>query len=302
MNKYILVEGEFGHGAIKNKVDLCDRKWHKLAAASAPFDWNLSYDVENELSQKLNITGFKIPVKNQGASLSCCGQASAYYESVQDAFEKGVYSEKSARDSYSQIFYPGGGSSTRDALNLLIKKGVCREPLMVSYDNNQPPSESFIEKRLDVSQTTVSDAFTSKGTAYASVRLDTDTMAQAIRDNHGMLITIDGQNNGTWRSAFPLPPAVTEWSHELYVGKAKMINGKKYLGVLNSWGVDCGESGWQWIGIEYLNFIHSTGVLYDTQNDALNQEKSLLEQVLELLQRLINSFGYQTKRTLSGML
>ena len=34
-----------------------------------------------------------------------------------------------------------------------------------------------------------------------------------------------------------------------------MVNGKKYIGVLNSWGDGCGNKGWQWISEEYFNTI-----------------------------------------------
>lgn len=289
-----MVEKRFGTGAHKNKLDLRDHKWEHLARALEPFDWEKGYDIEVELQKKLNNPHFRIPVKNQGQSSSCVGQASAYYESVQDAFEKGVYTEKSARDAYSQIFYPGGGSSTRDALNLLIKKGVCKESLLKSYQGNEPPSESFIENRTDASTITVNDALTSKGTAYATIgNKSFDGYAQAARDNHGMLITVSGQNNGTWFLEFPKIPYTSEWKHELYVGKAKMINGKKYIGVLNSWGTDVGDSGWQWLGEDYLPYTDSGGVIYDTSNDVLNHEKSLYQMILDAIQNWI--IGQQTK-------
>lgn len=283
----VLVENKYGHGAIKNKRDFRDRNYTKMARGTAPFDWSKGYDIEVELQTKLNNPNFKIPVKDQGVSDSCVGQASAYYESVQDAFEKGAFTEKSARDAYSQIYYPQtGGSTTRDGLNLLTKPGICKETLMRSSDAGDPPSEAFMRNRSDASTITVADATTAKGTAYGTVDIDIDSFAQALRDNHGMIFTINGQNNGTWLSPFPMPPTKTEWSHELYVGKAKLINGNKFIGVLNSWGANTGQWGWQWIGEDYFanRFIHSTGVLYDSTNDALNAEKSLLERVLALLQ------------------
>ena len=61
---------------------------------------------------------------------------------------------------------------------------------------------------------------------------------------------------GTWLSPFPKPPAKRVWGHWLYAGKAKLIDGKKYIGVLNSWGIDTGEKGWQWIGEDYFKSGH----------------------------------------------
>ncbi len=298
----ILVEKKFGTGAVRNKVDLRDRKWKKVAKAVTPFDWEKGYDIEEELSKKLGIPGFRIPVKDQNGSFSCCGQAAAYYESVQDAFEKGVFIERSARDAYSQIFYPeGGGSSIRDTVNLMTKKGVCKEAMMVSYENGRPPGEGFMRNRLDANDTTKADALTAKGTAYASVASNIDEYAQAIQNCHGLVFCVDGQNNGTWLTKFPKPPTEMEWRHALYAGKAKLIKGKKYIGILNSWGEECGERGWQWIGEDYFArrmggfMLDSANVVYDSTNDVLKAKISLLERVLELLQKL---WGTETKKVI----
>lgn len=289
MNNQILVEGLHGTGGKKNKLDLRDTKWHNLANALPPFDWSKGYDIEQELSVKLNNPIFKIPVKDQGVSSSCVGQASAYYEEVQIAFDTGVFAEVSAKDAYSQIFYPdGGGSTTRDAFNLRVNKGICKESLMSSYINGQPPTEEFMESRLAASKTTIQDALLRKASAYGDVRITIDDFAQALEVNHGLIFKINGTNNGTWRSQFPLPPKIVDWEHELYVGKAKMINGKKYVGILNSWGTNVGDGGWQWLGEDYFdaNYMDSAGVIYDTLDETLNHEKSLLEQVLAYLQQL----------------
>jgi hypothetical protein len=288
-----LAHNQYGTGALPNKTDLRDKKWSLLARAVTPFDWTKGYDVEVELANKLNKPGFKIPVKDQNGSYSCVGQACAYYESVQDAIEKGIYTEKSARDAYSQIFAPGGGSSTRAGVNLIVKKGVCRESLMPSYlVGGYPPDEAFITKRKDARKETISDALTAKGSAYASVKIDIDSMAQAIRDNHGIIFVVEGEDNGTWRTKFPRPPiAESEWAHCIYAGKAKLINGKKHIGILNSWSENTGDNGWQWLNEEYINktFSRDAMTVYDTENDVLIQKIAWYEQILELLQKLFLS-------------
>lgn len=300
MDKDTLVEKRYGTGAIANKLDLRDKKYDKIAYASVPFNWEVGYDIESELQKHLKNPNFLIPVKHQGVSYSCVGQAAAYYESVQDAFEKGMYVERSARDGYSQIFYPQtGGSTIRDALNLLVKKGVCKEEMMISYENGRVPSELFIRSRKDASPLTIANANTAKGTAYATVKPNIESIAQAIRDNHGVIFTVAGQNNGTWLSEFPKTPTLFEWSHAVYAGKARLINGRKYIGILNSWGTECGNRGWQWIGEDYMPHVRNVGVIYDSTKDVLIQQKRLLEDLKELLQRLINSLGYNSKKVLN---
>lgn len=291
-----LAERQFGTGAIKNKIDIRDHKWNKLAKAITPFDWNKGYDIEKKLSEVLNIQDFKIPVKDQNGSFSCVGQAVAYYESVQDAIEKGVFTEKSARDVYSQVFIPGGGSSTRAGVTLMVKKGVCREELMPSYQKGLPPEEIFMTIRPDATKITIEDASKARGTAYASVKSNIDSLAQALETNHGLILVVEGENNGTWRTKYPRPPVVeSEWAHCVYVGKAKLINGKKHLGVLNSWGEQTGEHGWQWLDENYVNktFCRDAMVVYDTTNDVLKQQVVWYQEILELLQKIF--FGTDTK-------
>jgi len=75
---------------------------------------------------------------------------------------------------------------------------------------------------------------------------------KAIRDNYGVVMGFDGENNGTWHSTHPQTPSKRAWSHCIYGGKAKLIDGKKYVGFLNSWGEDVGEDGWQWFGEEWF--------------------------------------------------
>lgn len=289
-----LVEGQYGHGAVFNKIDLRDlaykRDHKKIARAAVPFDWEKGWSVEEALINKIKKIGFKIPVKDQGISSSCCGQAGAYYEASQDAVEKGIYTEKSARDAYSQTYYPGGGSSTRAICDLIVNKGICKESLMPSYPvGSYSPDEAFMEQRKDASDITVLDAATSKGTVHAPVSISIDEFALDIRDNYGLIFVIEGANNGTWRSAFPQPPVNgPEWAHCLYACKAKMVNGRKHIGIINSWSEDTGDHGIQWLNEDYFNkkYCRDGRVVYDTPNDALKKQVTLYQKILDLLQRL----------------
>jgi hypothetical protein len=133
---------------------------------------------------------------------------------------------------------------------------VAREPLCLSYDGGQPPSEAFMERPQDITPVAKQDAGTAEELSAAFVSADDiDSVAQAIRDNHGCVLGVRGSNNGTWLSQFPQPPASTDtpWFHWIYAGKAKMINGKKFIGIINSWGTQVGVNGWQWLGEEYFN-------------------------------------------------
>lgn len=229
---------ENGHytGAILSTPD--SRDYEFIAGASLPFDWNVGFDIEKEIGV--------LPVKDQEQSYSCGGQA---WASLSYTLDQTNREEKSAKYIYCQTHVGHGGSSGRDNCEA-CRRGVSTEVLTPSH----PAIESFMITD-DRSPAAISDAKTNKEKFYANVSININEVAQAIRDNSGVVIGILGQNNGTWLSKFPKPPAgysTDNWAHWVYAGKAVMINGKKYVGFLNSWGISVGERGWQYIGEEYF--------------------------------------------------
>lgn len=245
----------FGTGAIKDEPDNRDYQYADVALSFPPFDWEKGYDVEEVIGKKLN-------VKDQNGSGSCGGQAWSYYGQVLDPDKD----EKSAKFIYSQTFVKPAGSAGRTNSTLVTNKGWGTEKLTPSYDNGFPPSESFMQRPEDITPQAFIQAATDKALSYANVLIDVDSLAQAIRNNSGCIIGITGKNNGTWQTKFPLPPTTvdsTSWNHWVYCGKAKMINGKKYIGFINSWGITTGEQGWQWVTEDYLKspFVWSAWTL-----------------------------------------
>ena len=244
----------FGMGAVKSPLDERDFKMEEIAMGVTPFDWDKGFDIEKEL-------GVKLKPKDQNGSFSCGGQATSKLGAVQEAMATGSFEERSAKFVYAQVFAPGGGSTGRALMDLYVTQGICIEDLCSSYQNGKAPSESFMTRAGDITTAARADAKKTKAKNYVSVSPDIDSIALAVKLYGGVMIGIDGSNNGTWLSEFPKPPKDGEgiWRHWLYVGKAKKIKGKKYLGVLNSWGEDAGDDGWQWISEDYIN-----GDVYDT--------------------------------------
>ena len=247
MNKNILVEGEYGHGGLGHFLKNTDWNYANLAPkGTIPFDWQKGYDVEAEL-------GYKIPVKNQGTSGSCGGQAVSYYAEVLSTITKKIVENKSAEFIYRQVFQPGGGSFGGDLMSVMKNKGASSEMLCPSYLNNLPMTEEQMET-VTITPQAFQEALNFKSSNYSFILdFDIDVLAQAVRDNHGIIIAIQGSNNGTWRTQFPMPPVMAQWGHWLYVGKATLINGKKFIWVLNSWGDQVGVGGWQCISEDYVN-------------------------------------------------
>lgn len=243
----------FNPGGIADRIDNRDFLWGEVGFGAEPFDWSTEFDIEKKL-------GFVIPPKDQGPSFSCGGQAWSYLAGILEAVQEKKYTERSAKYVYSQVYAPGGGSRGRDCAQIFVNQGVARETSLSSYENSGDPTEAFMERSGDIVDSMRQDALSDKSFSYTQtipspVASNIDNVAQAIRDNNGVILGLDGENNGTWGTAFPLPPVNTEWRHWIYAGKAKMINGTKYIGLLNSWG-NVGENGWQWIHEPYFTSGH----------------------------------------------
>ncbi len=258
-----LDEEKLAHGGIKDKPDSRDYQYSEIAMGAMPFDWNEGFDIEN----KIGI----IPVKNQYQSSSCGGQAWASYSYALDQTNR---EEKSAKFIYAHTHVGSGGSDGRTNCNLCVEKGVSSELLCKSYLGDGTTTESFMINKSDITVEAFADATTNEEKSYLAVNTDIDTVAQAMRDNNGVVIGITGKNNGTWLSKFPLPPDKLDnncWNHWVYCGKAKIINGKKYIGFLNSWGKEVGENGWQWISEDYFN---KTGAIWSCWTMIYNDKVS----------------------------
>lgn len=252
-------------GAIVDKKDKRDYQYREIIAGASPFDWSADYDVEVDINETL-------PVKDQNGSLSCGGQAVASYGGVLNKVFDGTFEERSAKFIYSQCYYkPDGGSTMRDLIKLVIGTGWGVEALTPSYENGNAPSEDFMRRVSDITSEAFAKASHDKALSFFQVSTtDVDEIAQAIKNNHGAIIGISLANNGTWRSTYPVYPLAGQvlYNHWVYAGKVKMMNGKKYIGILNSWGKVTGDNGWQWISEDYFKagFVFAVWTLvYNTQ-------------------------------------
>lgn len=234
-----LTENNHGTGAIPTNPI---KRMPTLGTSTIPFDWQTGFDVG------------PLVTKNQGASGSCGGQALSYNGEIESG------NPKSARFPYCQVFAPGGGSSEQDLIKIAVTEGLADELVFSSYPNpGITPDEVFMENSSDITPTVLQNANGLEGTpVYISVNFE--AIAQAVRDNRGIIIGIYGSNNGSWLSADPLPPTQIsgDWAHWLCVVKAGMRNGRKVIGVKNSWGA-IGENGTgiQYLTEDYLPYIFS---------------------------------------------
>lgn len=242
---------DFNPGGCEDRVDNRDFQWEELGGASpSGFDWTTGFDVEEELQKQ--IPGMQLVVKNQGGSFSCGGQAWAYYAEILEALATGTYEPRSAKYLYSQTCVPDGGSRGRDNADIFVNQGDCREATLTSYQNGVVPSEQFMQRSGDITDAARQDAKLSRASAYAQTGTDIESVATAIQKNHGVVLGVYGQNNGSWQTEFPQPITVKVWGHWIFACGAKMINGKKHIKVINSWGGHAGNNGRQWLSEDYF--------------------------------------------------
>ena len=253
-----MTEQGFGTGAHESPHDERDYLWEAIGSAPIPFDWSKGYRVP-----------FSFPIKNQYDSSSCGGQAGSYYEAVLEADATGSFEERSAKFLYAPIAYPIGGSIGRDIMDRMVKAGFGFEALTSSYKPDSTTDEAFMTQTADITDEARRKASLNTARSYTKIvsTLSIDTIAQAVRDNKGAIIGINGADNGTWLSKFPQPPKTTDWRHWLYAMGAEMIDGKKYIVAVNSWGALVGENGYQWLSEDWFtsnNIFEAWTVIYNT--------------------------------------
>lgn len=245
MKDKILVEGKFGHGArVKSKFHHKFKRLKRpnLGMSGTPFDWSKG------------VTGKPVyPVKNQYQSSSCWGQM---YSRMYQIF-KGT-EELSAKSVYSMVFAPGGGTASSSGKNGALNLGLTTENNVPSSTMGNAP-ESFLEDTSWKTSPLAQDCLTRANMQVVNVPINIDSMAQAIRDYGCIGMIIEGTNNGTWLSSQPQPPKDNQdlWAHfmcsDSNISPMKVV---KKLRFYNSWGVDVGESGFQYFTEDYINSGH----------------------------------------------
>lgn len=317
MEKEILAEGQFGTGCLPQTEDKRDLAF----SATGPFDWALGFDIELLLGfrayctteaqfwglggrqgwgvnryreivdevKKKNIKPFKIPIKNQGASSSCTGQALGYYLSVLNMIETGQWVEISARDIYAYIAIYGGGAYLRDALALACDRGIATEELVPCYHKQTINNREFIDPYSEAEYLVkpeeteeikaIRKALQSREYALIKGEVTMDKMAWEMLMNFGVYFAVDGENNGTWSSEYPLPPKSRKWGHALFGGFAGLDTDKKpTIGFPNSWGT-VGVNGWQKLKENYYlaGAVNSPWTLQDKDNNMKNNNVKVIK-------------------------
>lgn len=220
-----LTENGHGTGGIEDRVDGRDYLWSEVGHGAVPFDWSIGYDIEAEL-------GYPIPVKDQDGSSSCGGQAWSYLAEILEAAFTGTLEERSAKYVYAQTYQQGGGSTGRDNAKIFAEQGVAREATCLSYDHGNPPTEAFMTRGGDITESARQDAPFAKAFPYVQIGTNINDIAQAIRSTQGVVLLINGMDGLTpgWTSETPQPPNQVSWRHFVAACKAFAITPTEYQG------------------------------------------------------------------------
>jgi hypothetical protein len=249
----------FKTGVIDDRVDDRDFIYEDLVGGGEPFDWNKGYDVEEEISDKLG-KETKLKVENQGRSLSCVGQGISKYAEVLNVFDESILRDFSAKDIYQPIRHPNGCAMISNGMKWLVEHGVEEEQYVQSYDNGKPPTEAFMASQVARNEERAKQF---RALSYlTTTHNDIDYLAMMIRDNHGIVSSYIGSNKG-WTSKILTKPTSQDFSHCVYFGKAKLIDGVKRVIFLNSGGEAIGDRGWQAMGKDYFGYLKNIWTVRD---------------------------------------
>lgn len=236
-----LSEGQFGHGAVRQPILHKIRRFFrpKIAMADVPFDWN-------------NIPPVKdLKIKNQFQSFSCGGQAGAYLLEILTG------QEISAKSIYAPVHASGGGMTLSVLENKLAYSGAVLEARVPSYLLDGTTNETFMTEMSWNTPELTRDALTRSGYTLKSVPIDIDSIAQATVTYGGVILLLDGQNNGTWLTPFPAPPSRNNfnplWGHYMCTKTPVIMNEKKNISSYQSWGDNVGKKGIQYFNETYIN-------------------------------------------------
>ncbi len=233
-------------GAIIETKDKRDFKYEELGSSSV-VDWE---------------KGFIVPLpktKDQQNTSACGGFATASFMEVLSTIHDKKYDEKSPKFIYSLAKPAGSGGSAKTQLAKTLRDfGSADEATCKSFLPDGTTNETFISNRGDITQEAFDNAKKDKSSGYLTLdKITFDKIAEMIQKYNGCIIGIYGENNGTWRTAYPRSTKgfrIDQWRHWIYGVGFKLINGKKHIGILNSWG-DVGENGVQWLNEEHIKDI-----------------------------------------------
>lgn len=297
---------------------------HIAIGSNGGTDW----DAEQMFHVK-HLLGFMPPIKDQGPTSSCSGQAIAQYAYILNALEysssynfngnkngellKSILPQFSAKSIYSRIslgFHRGAYAG--DAVREWVANGINTEKSVPSYGENGLPlsEESMIDRSWENSyfDKHIALNFQPSGDARLIRNIETiDTVALAIEQGFSCLLGLRVGSGTKWRDYYLSPPTTVRSGHFVVgVGLEKYKN-KRGICIINSWGEDVGKKGEQWISEDWFSTgnVFSPYVVVDKPNylwikllDRKGKPRYLPSSMVQAIHHLLEKRGYSIPKSL----
>lgn len=274
---------KFGKGALTDERDWRDFRLELIPGAEILPE---SYSVRDKVGK----------IKTQDGSLSCVGQAAAYYAEILNTIETQNKTALSARDVYSLIYQPQGGAYIRDAFKKLTDSGIVPESRASSYEGGKPPSEQFMRQRGDITGDIQEEGMQYLAKSYITFdKKNVENYKRAIYQGNGCVVAVSG-NNYLWANQVLLVPDSKQqlnWQHGILLTGWKKINNKVYFEFVNSWGEEWGDCGFGLMPEDYITqgLVSTAWTLIDRPNSDYSQIKHKIFLLQEGIKNLIQSIS-----------
>jgi len=230
----------------------------------------------------------QLPVKDQGTSGSCGGQAWAGALEAAKFIREGEPVQLSAKDIYSHCFIAPEGSQESDLINYVENHGVALESDIPSYDNGQPPTEQFMEtiqERTDVQDTDALNQIVIS--SYTFNGNDINQVKQAI--DTGVTVCAFYGNNACWQTGNGVVEVPSldqlDWGHWVFL--TKYDDTKQLVTVKNSWSDKAGDAGYFYLPYSYFTGGRVMGE-WTLILGYVGEYISLLEKIINVYQNIID--------------
>lgn len=222
-----------------------------------------SSSTSSELPQKVDLTKFLPNPGNQGQQGSCVAWSSAYaYKSFHEKVERDW-----SLDNEEHLFSPAyvynqlnGGNDNGlyigDALNLIVKQGVCPLSAM-PYDENDYLTQPDSKAKKEASKY--------KALSYAKVDFkNTDEVKKILSKNNCVVF---GMN--IYESIYEYKGGICKSVSGSYLGGHAMLligydDNKNAYKIINSWSKNWGDQGYAWFDYDFFaKYTTDAWVMYD---------------------------------------
>jgi hypothetical protein len=216
-----------------------DYSYNDLARGDITLNWK-EYN-------KDNLTNYEI--QNQDGSSSCVAQAVAKILGMHEVKEGRPYKRLCPKFIYTRREnYPEGGMWLPNALSIACKHGACEETLMPCDDKG----ETFMNNKAEPEEV-VENAAKYRGKYYFSIPINIDKIAEVLEQGYGVLLGFRFDYDEWDEVPHINPLSQKKVGHGVADATEYFLyEGKKSLGIDDSWGPYYGKGGKRIITEDFL--------------------------------------------------